>query len=419
MKIAYVKIENFRGIRSLHIECGARVNVFAGENGAGKSTVIDALRFLLSWMIARIKNMKGRGSTLLDSDISRDADYCLLEIGLDSGVRWRLVKQKSTGRQKLQQITNLQEMTEYANMIVTEYEKQHDTCQLPIFANYGVNRSVTEVPLRLHKTHELSPLSVYNSQLENVVRFRTFFEWYRERDDIDNANYRYEPHYKADKQLNAVKRAVEAVMPGYSNLRVKRNPTAMLLEKDGVAFNIKELSDGEKCYFSLVADIARQLAMANPGLDNPLNGQGEILIDEIDLHLHPQWQSEVMTRLTEIFPNCQFFLTTHSPFVVSNINPSERDKFFLMRRGEAVEVYSNTYGLRVDEILTEFFHISSLRNMEVQKRIDEIWHCLAKGEDKTQTFLDALGWLREHLDPSDIEFARINLEKMKLKKAQA
>lgn len=416
MKIAFLKVENFRGIRKLELILGERMNVIAGENGAGKSTAIDAFRVLLSWLIARVKNSKGRGISLTDLDITKGEAFCLLEMGLSDGRRWRLVKQRSTDRQKLSETTNLQEMTELANAIVDEYEKHPSACQLPVFANYGVNRSVTDVPLRLHKSHKLSPLDVYNVQLDNVVKFRPFFEWYREREDIDNANFRYKSDYVADKQLLAVKNALEAIMPGYGNLRVDRNPMALVLDKEGVSFNIKELSDGEKCYFILVADIARQLAMTNLSLDNPLYGEGIILIDEVDLHLHPQWQSEVITKLTTIFPNCQFFVTTHSPFVVSNVKSYEADKFVLMRKGEAWMVPTNIYGKRVDKILLEFFGVKNLRNNDVQNYLDSAWNSLVAGEYDTPEFNNVTAWLRNHLDASDIEMAHINLEKAKLMK---
>ena len=416
MKIAFLKVENFRGIRMLDLKFGERMNVIAGENGAGKSTVIDALKILLSWLIARIKNPKGRGISLQDSDITKGEAFCLLEIGLQDGRLWRLVKQRSTERQKLAEITNFQEMTELANTIAGDYEKNPTTCKLPVFAYYGVNRSVTEVPLRLHKSHRLSPLDVYSSQLDNVVKFRTFFEWFREREDIDNADYRYKSDYVPDKQLAAVRRALESIMPGYGNFRVNRNPMALVLDKEGVSFNIKELSDGEKCYFTLIADIARQLAMANPGLDNPIEGDGLVMIDEVDLHLHPQWQSEVVNRLKAIFPNCQFVVTTHSPFVVSNVKSYEDDKFVLMRKGEAWLVPSNTYGRRIDKILLEFFGVRNLRNDDVQKQLDIAWDCLAAGDYRSQEFNNASEWLKSHLDASDIEISHINLEKAKLVK---
>ena len=412
MKISSLKIENFRGIHTLDIRCGNSCNIFAGENGAGKSTIVNAVRILLSWLTARIKNAKGRGISLSDSDISRGKNYCLLAIELSDGTYWQLVKQKSSDREKLIQATSLQSMTDLANKIAIAAQNEDD-CQIPVFANYGVNRSVTEVPLRLKKKHQLSPIDVY-TQLDNEIKFRTFFEWYREREDIDNANYRYEKKYRQDPQLSAVKKAVESVLKGYKNMRIERNPMALTIEKNGVKFDIKELSDGEKCYFSLVADIARQLATANTGLGNPLEGQGIILIDEIDLHLHPRWQSEILSGLTSTFPNCQFFITTHSPFVVSNVKKNEHYKFVLMQHGEPHEICDNIYGKEVNGILTDFFNIDSLRNPEVQNHLDIIWQSLADGDYKSDVFNGAFDWLKSNISQSDIEFAHINLEKTKL-----
>lgn len=80
MKIKNVTITNFRGIRSFSYDCSSSLNVFAGVNGAGKSTVLCAVNILLGWLISRLRNAKGRGYNLLDADITRDCDYCLLQI---------------------------------------------------------------------------------------------------------------------------------------------------------------------------------------------------------------------------------------------------------------------------------------------------------------------------------------------------
>ena len=76
----------------------------------------------------------------------------------------------------------------------------------------------------------------------------------------------------------------------------------------------------KKSLLALVGDIARRLILANPSLENPLYGEGIVLIDEIELHLHPKWQREVINKLREVFPNIQFILTTHSPQVISEIS---------------------------------------------------------------------------------------------------
>ena len=92
--------------------------------------------------------------------------------------------------------------------------------------------------------------------------------------------------------------------------------------KHGRPYYVDQLSDGEKCLLALIGDLARRLAIANSANDNdPLKGDGIVLIDEIDLHLHPSWQRDIVPRLLKTFPNCQFFLTTHSPLVLNNVQP--------------------------------------------------------------------------------------------------
>jgi predicted ATP-binding protein involved in virulence len=189
------------------------------------------------------------------------------------------------------------------------------------------------------------------------------------------------------------------------------------MDKDGQQFSINQLSDGEKCYLTLVGDIARMLAMTNRGDADPLLGKGCILIDEVDLHLHPVWQSEILGRLTQIFPGCQFILTTHSPFVVSNVKSFEDDKFFLMEQCEAREVGGNTYGRRIDQILLEFFHVESLRNSEVEKAINQLWSHLSDKDYESEEYKRLKEWLRRRIDSSDEALARINLEEIKQKKA--
>lgn len=101
----------------------------------------------------------------------------------------------------------------------------------------------------------------------------------------------------------------------------------MEIEKDGQLLTVNQLSDGEKCLIAMVSDLARRMAIANPTGD-PLQGEGIILIDEIDLHLHPKWQRMIVPKLLEVFPNCQFIISTHSPHVLTHIQP---ENIFLLR----------------------------------------------------------------------------------------
>lgn len=100
--------------------------------------------------------------------------------------------------------------------------------------------------------------------------------------------------------------------------------------EDKVALNLEreiiflhQFSDGQRVLFGLVGDIARRLLLLNDNLDLPFNGQGIVLIDEIELHLHPSWQQKIILILRESFPNIQFIMTTHSPHVLSTVDKTE------------------------------------------------------------------------------------------------
>ena len=416
MRVRSIKIENFRVIRNLEFECGEEINVFIGENGAGKSTLLSALKYLLSWFVARIRNVKGRGMMLMDSDISVGADYCLLEMMLEDGTQWRLYKQRSTNRNRPQEKTELDALTQNVNLLLDRYEQDKNRACFPVVASYGVNRAVTDVPVRLSKKHALSPLDVYDEQLENSANFRSFFEWFREREDIENERYRESGVLREDAQLGTVRRALQCVLPEYGRLRVRRTPRSFVMEKNGQEFPFAQLSDGEKCYITLIADVARKLAMANPGLGNPLSGEGVILVDEVDLHLHPRWQMEVVSRIREAFPYCQIFMTTHSPQVVVNVRTFDEEKVVRMEDGNAEVIEGRSFGCPSDVALLDYFGMESLRNREVQEHLNRAWQLLGEGKGDSVAFATEKNWLWEHLEASDIELARLRLEQVKLNK---
>lgn len=409
-------IDNFRGIRHLNVHFGKRMNLFAGENGAGKSTVLQALRYLMSWYVARVLNREGRGLVLRQGDITQGQPFCRLVIRLEDGTTWKLYKKSSKYRGKPTDRTDLTDLTALADALVGDHERFGGYVRFPVVGCYGVDRTVADVKPKLSKKSKMEPLDSYEPRLTNGHNFSKFFNWFREVEDLENEELREHGKIVTGSQLDAVRMALEQVSDDYSHFKVSRNPRDFLMDKGEQQFSINQLSDGEKCYLTLVGDIARMLAMTNRGESNPLAGKGCILIDEVDLHLHPVWQSEILGRLTQIFPGCQFVITTHSPFVVSNVRPFADDKFFLMEQCLAQEVEGNTYGRRIDQILLEFFHVSSLRNAEVEATIDKIWERLSTGDSTSAEYVQMKDWLRSHMDSSDEALAKINLEEIKQRK---
>ena len=141
-----------------------------------------------------------------------------------------------------------------------------------------------------------------------------------------------------------------------------------MLKKGNETIEFTQLSQGEKCDLSLVCDIARRLSIANPGLENPLEGEGIILIDEVDLHLHPKWQSEVASRLMQAFPNCQFFLSIHSAIVLSDIL---KRQIIPISGGRRIDVAFEPYGKQANYILNSYFDMPYPRNQAVAQDIEQ------------------------------------------------
>ena len=415
MKIEELYIENFRGIHKLEVKDLAYLNVIAGLNGAGKSSVLTAIKTLLSWLIARIRNQKGNGISIKDKDITNGENYCLLKIRLDNGVEWQLYKQHSKCRSKSEYKTELSMMNAFANELA-ESIRQDVKTDLPLIDAYGVNRVVNETPMRVRAAHKLNPLDALSVDMSNSVNFHDFFIWFREMEDIENESLRNTGVLEKDKRLEAVRYSIATIFNGYSDFKVQRNPKSFVINKGKEKFDFNQLSDGEKSYMALIFDIVRKMAMTHPSLENPLDGDGMVLIDEVDLHLHPSWQREVIDKLKQLLPNCQFFVSTHSPHVVSSVNLKSGDKLILITNGEAIEFLGNSYGRESNIVLADIFKMDSLRNPIVQYHIDKIWACLKNKDYESEEFNTELSWLKDNVDSADSIFIQINLQIAMIKK---
>ena len=371
----------------------SNITVFIGNNGSGKTSLLKSVATALTWFVARLKHDKSNGTPIPESVILNTANAAAVEINVNDqnlqqqiqAYTWRITKNRTA--RKAEFSTYLSELNQ-----LTDYYKQwlgdDDQSSLPLIAFYPVERSVIDIPLKIREKHQFLQIDGYDNALNNAVDFRRFFEWFRDREDVENefikdlilrikqdANdeelFKKVDQYNSGKfkdvQLEAVRQAIYAFMPSFKNLQVSRKPRlAMIIDKNDKTLNVNQLSQGEKSLMALVGDIARRLAMMNPKLDNPLLGKGIILIDEIDMHLHPQWQRSIIQRLQTTFPNCQFILTTHSPLVISdtqNILVYDLD-------GQEVNALPSLYGQDANTVLLQYMD-TSYRNPKVAEQISQ------------------------------------------------
>lgn len=213
-----------------------------------------------------------------------------------------------------------------------------------------------------------------------------------------------------DVPLKSVKQAIKE-FTDFENIWVKRKPKLrMVVTKNNQELNVFQLSQGEKSLMALVGDIARRLAMLNPTLDAPLEGEGIIIIDEADLHLHPKWQRQLIDRLTKTFPNCQFILSTHSPLVISD---SKDIVVYSLENGE-IQLLPSQYGQDANMVLLNAMD-TAIRNQEITCKLDNILDLIQ--DNKLVSAKEKIAELQRELPANHLELnkAKILLRKQEIR----
>jgi len=389
MNIKKLSLTHYRSAEALSLDLHEKLNVFYGVNGSGKSTILDATVILLSWMISRIRHAGASGRPVMENDITNGKSTAIIELSYvvdKQTIDWKLVKSRKghAGTEERSTLTGLNEFAKHLQIQISDYQEQ---INLPLFAYYPVNRAVLDIPLRIKEKHSFKLLTAYDDTLSGGANFRTFFEWFREREDFENELRRDQQSLFSennsqfpDPQLEVVRQAIYLFLPEFKNLTVRRNPLRMEVEKSGKRLTVNQLSDGEKCLMAMVGDLARKMAIANPVRDNPLEGEGIILIDEIDLHLHPKWQRMVIPKLTAIFPNCQFIISTHSPHVITHVQP---ECLYLLEQtsaGMMAQRPRESYGKNTDRILEDLMGLETTRPDKVSLELDRLYEEIDQGQ---------------------------------------
>lgn len=289
-----VIIENYRAIERLDLELDPRLNVFFGENAGGKTTVLDASSDVLGGRNSHRKNRR-----------------IWLEQGDWRQAGWVFVGVSSSGRPRVSRWGHLP--VDHQAMAELEMEQQEleaaESNLAPIHVYYPTER-------RLSATNDRAPRWSLRADVLEVD-----FDWFAELEDKE----RREKLAKRDFDhtlpvLDAIREALARTLPGVSNPRTETDPLRWMvdLDVDGTPtpMELTELSDGYRTHLALVMDLAGRMVQAHPhlGLDSP----AVVLIDEVDLHLHPRWQQRVLPDLLRAFPEAQFLVTTHSEQVLSS-----------------------------------------------------------------------------------------------------
>jgi predicted ATP-binding protein involved in virulence len=328
MKILSLQLLNFRGIKELSVDFTERTTAFVGINGVGKSTVLDALAIALSQLTWRLVGHPQKARPIALDDIRHGEDFAHIAVTVElqrKPVSWSIVtnRRKDRSADPLRK-SDLEALNTATALLAEEwhtFEKKDRAYAhpLPLAVYYHVNRAVLDIPVQARERVWGPVYEVYQDALSRGgADFKRFFMWFRNKEDAENEQRADSPAHR-DPHLEAVRAAIEAFTE-FRDLRIRRKPLLrMTVVKHGLELNVAQLSDGERNMLALVGDLAHRLGLLNPMGANPNDGHGVVLIDEIDLHLHPGWQRTVVASLERTFPNCQFIITTHSPQVIGEL----------------------------------------------------------------------------------------------------
>ena len=395
MKIKYLRIVNYKAISEIDVACGRIFNVIIGNNGVGKSTILSAVNLLYSWLLARNRSANAKGRPLSANHIKEGEKYCSLTITVEymgCDFSWTLYKQKGrfAGENKLK--TDLSDLSTLAELI---RGRNDELLSLPILVSYGVNRNVSVIH-SIYSTNKLNQLN--RAFVDEGLRadWRSFFGWFVEKENEENRmKVHISPSYK-DSQLENVRRVVSIVFKDeFGKMYVHPKKKTLVIEKKGSVINFLDLSDGEKCYLALIMDIARRLE-SNYSSDEGM----VVLIDEADLHLHPSWQLSLVDNLRSAFPTCQFFLTTHSSLLLSDLKSDENEQLWVLKDGRKLMFSGSSYGDDTSYILKRYFGLRTVRNPIIQEKIDAISDELSK----TDTDVEQVAELMTQLDELDVQY---------------
>jgi predicted ATP-binding protein involved in virulence len=431
MKIKKLQLKNFRGFKELEIKFPKpNLAVFLGINGAGKSSILDCIAMFLSQFVTELckKSSRDNEFAVTENDINIEADETNNRITIESffgeprlsqDVSWMIEKSRFARKPR----------SKYKNSTPSGYIDQvyeklriETGLNLPVLAYYQNQKIIVENASKSRpKKYEYSQFYAYeNAFRKGVHDFDDFITWFRLEEDWENEKKIEKGLDFVNSNLEVVRRAIQTFLgkipsADLSHLRVVRSKkdqairfdtsheSSLVIEKTGRSLKLEQLSDGERMLLLVVSDLARRLSMANPGPHDPLQGKGIVLIDEIDLHLHPQWQREVVPSLRRVFPNCQFIITTHSPQVLSNI---ERENILILEDYKIVENTPFTYGKDSNSILYELMNVEE-RPAVMKEELDKLYRLI--DDEKVEEARVELKKLAEVLGDNDKDIIRANM----------
>jgi predicted ATP-binding protein involved in virulence len=329
MRIHSLELKNFRCFEHYKLSLAPRFTVLIGDNGSGKTAILDALAVAAGSFLLGIPQAVSRpihpeeirsvnlvlGQAVTQEEVGDTEVSAEGEVNRET-VAWRRTRASSTAgttRKYAQQL-------ESAAEAMVRQAKAGREVIFPVLGYYGTGRLWHVLRGQAATNKRESRFAGYKDCLNPASDLKRLFRWFK---TTELAALQKQERRHA---LEAVRSAIVAMVPDATGAVWDLDWDDLVVDvtihgsRQRIPFHL--LSDGYRNAIGMAGDIAYRMAVLNPHLlgEAVRETPGVVLIDEVDLHLHPKWQRIVVGKLLEAFPKVQFVGTTHSPFIIQSLH---------------------------------------------------------------------------------------------------
>ena len=401
IKFRSISLKSFRSFDDFEINCekdGSSLyqwTVLLGNNNTGKTSILKAIANLRP---VRVKTQQEEDKDKYNIVPASFANKYLMQ-QLTKNVEEAMVSSQLIGYENISWM--------YSNHGVWSMDASNKLSSFYIFG-YGVSRYPSKTSLSEQSCGDCDTLFSNDQRLVNIE------EWLMQLDYAAKNN-----NTSAARRLEKVRELICGnVFPEISDFKFESSDEmhnyVLFLTKDGW-FRYTQLGYGYQSMLSWVIDLCKRMFEKYPDSDNPLQESAVVLIDEIDLHLHPKWQRDVIAIISNVFRNVQFIVTTHSPLVIQSMN--EVNLYVLRRQGEKLTAerspITNFSGWTVEEILRETMKMDNDVYSDVYQKYFQMFDEGLDQDDKEKAE-NAYQVLTEILHPQNPERRLLKLQLARL-----